>query len=150
PQLLERCARRQAPTPERLLLPRAWQAHITEVGGDSSLLRDLSRALEGPQATAGFAVALGAVTALSHAQAEAAAQASAGAFHRALKIQPDHVVAALNLIEALAALGQTQLVCDGAQRLLRRLLRPVAAEDLEGPLYPPGYSLFRVEWERTA
>ena len=80
------------------------------------------------------------------------ARAAARCFRRALEADSRDAAAALNLIEALAALGKNELAADGARRALALLdrgggLGPAAAD---GGRFPPEFDVFRVEWERAA
>ena len=76
----------------------------------------------------------------------------AESFRQALAADPTHLVAALNLVEALTALGEPTLATDGARRILAALDRnpPPASDVLDAPHFPPGFDTFRVEWERAA
>src|SRR5262249_53096927 len=151
PGLRERLAGRPSLPPERELLARSWQALGAADAGDVTLVDDLGRALSSPDAGPALALARGAGAGprpppQRPARAEALRRCAAD-LHRACVQAPRHALAPLCLVEALALLGQHELAADGARRLLRRLADRVTAEDLDGPLFPPGYSLFRVEWE---
>src|SRR5262249_29365880 len=79
-------------------------------------------------------------------------QEVAGHFRRAVECDPQNIVAALNLIEALTTLNQTTLARQGAQRLLQALDRGQGGtwETLDAGHLPTGFDLFRVEWEKAA
>ena len=61
-------------------------------------------------------------------------------------------MAGLNLVEALLACGQKQAAAEQALHSLEQLDRcPQLSQDvLEAPCLPPGFELFRIEWERAS
>jgi GT2 family glycosyltransferase len=61
-------------------------------------------------------------------------------------------MAQLNLVEALASAGQTQVACQRANRLLAKLneLQETDASSVDAPHWPPGFDWFRVAFERAA
>jgi tetratricopeptide (TPR) repeat protein len=137
-----------APDEEDALLDRTWQAISCAEGRDDGLARALERALAGRPGAAGLHNALGVVRAVAGAPPAAVVEH----FRRAVAADPGHLVAVLNLVEALVALDDRALATDGARRLLAALDREpgLAAGVLDAPHYPPGFDLFRVEWERAA
>jgi tetratricopeptide (TPR) repeat protein len=109
------------------------------------------------------AVAVRPSAALHNALGLAAALASAGGgragpivaathFGRALEADPGFAPAALNRAEALAAAGQTDAAAQQARRTLELLERgaPLGPGARDACHYPPGFDVFRVEWERAA
>jgi GT2 family glycosyltransferase/Tfp pilus assembly protein PilF len=154
PDLLTRCVRRPTPHPTEALLIRSWQALGSSDGGDLSLVEDLSVALRQQPHSAGLHNALGLATALASLRngPTTAAEQPAAHFRHALEADPGYVVATLNLVEALARLGQRDLAAEGARRLLGALdrwpdLDPTA---LDAGRFPPAFDHFRVAWERAA
>jgi tetratricopeptide (TPR) repeat protein len=83
---------------------------------------------------------------------------AANAFQDAWSADPRHLVAGLNLVEALVALDQRPQAIDQDRRVLAildevmgdadRLATP-AYEWVDDPLYPFGFDLLRCEWERA-
>src|SRR4029453_1225050 len=69
-------------------------------------------------------------------------------FRRAVVAQPSHVMARLNLAEALAAAKQVQPAVDQARQALA-LLQALTL-DVDALHFPLDYDVFRVEWERAA
>jgi hypothetical protein len=143
------------------LLRRLGQALSAGVLVDRSLPAEL----EAAQATQPFTAAL--PHALGLAQALAArgagpttadhARAVAGAFYRAVNRDPTHIVAFLNLAEALIGSGQREHAAGAARHalaLLERGLTPgmdtkSSPTWLDAGHFPPGFDAFRVEWERA-
>jgi glycosyltransferase involved in cell wall biosynthesis/tetratricopeptide (TPR) repeat protein len=132
------------------LTARVWQALGAADAGDPTLAADLLSGppspLRGGGGGEGFRLnALGVVEALAGRDPRAAARC----FQQAALA--GGVVAALNVVEALAVLGEKSLAAEGARKLLARLLGGgLPPRELDQPHYPPGYTLFRVEWERAA
>jgi glycosyltransferase involved in cell wall biosynthesis/tetratricopeptide (TPR) repeat protein len=156
PALGERSRQRVALGAEEGLLDRTWQALAsTDPAGDAALASDLEAAL-GRQPTASLHNALGLV--LTRAApgwglvTGSLAELAADSFRRALRLDPGHLTAGLNLVEALVGSGQTPEAIDLARCLLRSLERmpPLPAVVLDAPHFPPAYDHFRVEWERAA
>jgi predicted O-linked N-acetylglucosamine transferase (SPINDLY family)/GT2 family glycosyltransferase len=149
PRLLERCRARPAWGGEAALLARTWQAAGAADGGDPALCADLSAALAENSSSAALHNALGVASALAGA---GGAAEPAGHFRRAVAVSPRHAPAALNLVEALAGMGERDLAAEGARRLLALVERGggLAPEALGAPHYPPAFDHFRVEWERAA
>src|SRR5262249_59860514 len=60
-------------------------------------------------------------------------------------------VAELSLLEVLGVLARRDQAIPRARQLLARLLdQGFPASALDTPAFPPGYTTFRVEWERAA
>ena len=146
--LRARAARRQPPGEEDLLLGRVWEALSAVGGADPALAEDLQATVAGGKLSAALANARGLAAALAGQGPAAAARH----FRMALEGDSKHAVASLNLVEALAEMGQRDLAADGARRLLGLLGRGEGLDPatLDAPHYPPGFDLFRVEWERAA
>jgi tetratricopeptide (TPR) repeat protein len=136
------------------LVTRTMQALGAADTGDAILIPDIDAALS-EKPNAALHVARGMLEALHRRDARGrlsleSLHVVAGHFHRAVQCSPENPVAALNVIEVLAALGEKALAIEGARRLLGRLLSdPPAMEELELPHFPPAYDFFRVEWERV-
>jgi glycosyltransferase involved in cell wall biosynthesis/predicted Zn-dependent protease len=148
PQIEGRSRSRPRPGDDDLLLPRTWQLLSAAEGSDPSLADDLRRALQDRPRDATLHNALG----LTLARTGAELPAVATAFQDGWLADPRHVVAGLNLAEALARLGQPAEAADQAGRTLAMLDRlgrlPQQAQD--DPRYPPGFDHFRIEWEKAA
>jgi GT2 family glycosyltransferase/tetratricopeptide (TPR) repeat protein len=150
PDLERRIQQRLARTGTGIELPaRLWQALGTVEQEDASLPRGLAHELVTHTGRAELHHALGFVTAR-----EGKANGVEGYFRRALGCDPGHLMARLNLVEALAAAGQRQPAIDQARQTLARLEEPPSCASrnswLDAPHYPPAFDLFRVEWERAA
>src|SRR5262249_48330480 len=76
-------------------------------------------------------------------------------FRRAAETEPGHLVARLNLAEALTVAGRRDEAADEARHALG-MLNAAEWEGGDGPSwadsghFPPAVDLFRVEWERAA
>jgi predicted O-linked N-acetylglucosamine transferase (SPINDLY family)/glycosyltransferase involved in cell wall biosynthesis len=155
PALVGRAGRRPAWGGDEALLARTWQALGACDGGDPALAADLAAAAAARPGSAALHNALGLAEALAGPGGRAgapAAERAARHFHRALAADPRHAVAALNLVEALAEMGEGGLAAEGARRALALLERGagLTPEALDAPHYPPAFDHFRVEWERAA
>jgi hypothetical protein len=145
------------------LLDRCWQA-LGSDAADPTLAHDLTAALgEAPGTadpaagrTAALHNALGLAGVLAFRgrgrMPTAAALAAAEHFRRAVEVQPAHVLAGLNLAGALAAARPAPGAVQEARRTLAVFdrLPEVDPDGLDGGHFPPGFDLFRVEWERAA
>jgi GT2 family glycosyltransferase/tetratricopeptide (TPR) repeat protein len=156
PDLGERVPHRPAPEPEHDLQARTWQALGSGGRPEPALAADLAAALVRQPHAANLHNALGLVLTLDGQAGgplpAARAEQATGYFRRALAHEPGHLVAGLNLVEALAATGQTSPAVEQARRLLAQLDRAGEARPgwLDAGHFPPGFDLFRVEWERAA
>jgi GT2 family glycosyltransferase len=155
PGIQQRARRRPRVAREDMLLARAWQGLGAADAGDPTLDADLDAALAlAPSAS--LHNARGLAEALAHRPGRGydheVLHRSTGHFRQAMGCDAAHPVANLNLVEALAALGESKLAAEGARRLLALLDRPGAADPaaLGCPRFPPGYDHFRVAWERAA
>lgn len=138
------------------LVARTWQTLSSSNGSDPALSRDLAAALVERPTVAAVHNALGLVSSLANQRqgrlARAATEAAAGYFQRAVASEPDHLVAGLNLVEALAALDQKTQAMEQARRVLT-ILDQAGNQNLApltDPHFPPAFDVFRVEWERAA
>jgi glycosyltransferase involved in cell wall biosynthesis/Flp pilus assembly protein TadD/predicted O-methyltransferase YrrM len=158
PAIQERARLRQTSTPMSAyslsgLLSRTWQALSSP--GDPTLQDDLLQAQGREPGNAeihnafGLAAAVRAPT--GRITGEVARQACEH-FRAALLADPRHLVAGLNLVEALTGLGNTPQAVEAARQLLRAV--DAGAGDnatlLDAPRFPHAFDLFRVEWERCA
>src|SRR5207244_1080186 len=76
---------------------------------------------------------------------------AAGHFGRAVEADSSHVMAGLNLAEALALCGKREAAVAQAQRTLGVLeAGSQSALWIDTPHFPGGFDFFRVEWERAA
>ncbi len=156
PQISERSRQRPTPSPEESLSIRTWEALSSTSGPGPRLARDLAAALVLRPFDAGLHNALGLVEALEAKReglAEPAQAARAvGYFQRAIAHEPGHVVAGLNLVEALVALQQYPQAIEQARRVLTIVERTgrLDFQMLDAGHFPPVFDFFRVEWERAA
>ncbi|MGE3804185.1 MAG: glycosyltransferase [Gemmataceae bacterium] len=152
PTIVERSTRRLHIDGDDELLARTWQLVGSSPGHDSTLFRDL-RARVKEQPTAELFNALGiAVACINNrgSRFEASlAHTAVEFFEQACALDPQDVVAGLNLVEALAGLQQFPRATEVARRVLAVLDsdRPLS---LDGPHFPPVFDPFRVQWERAA
>jgi GT2 family glycosyltransferase/tetratricopeptide (TPR) repeat protein len=142
---------------ESTLLARCWQAvSCAQCAGDPALTNDLGAALATAPRSASLHNALGVAVTVAGSAAGAAtvnhAEQAAGYFRRALAHDPNHILAGLNLVEALVGLDQKPEAIDQAWRTLYVLDRTDAEHlpGLDDCHFPPAFDHFRVEWERAA
>lgn len=153
PGLRERVPRRPRLEGIPGLFARTWQALSAGEEGPA-LEADLASALAREPGQAELHNALGLVQTVRGRRggpvtAELSRRA-AGHFRLALNCDPRHPVAALNLAGALAGAGEREPAADVARRALSALGSSPDPEALDAAPFPPGYDLFRVEWERAA
>jgi GT2 family glycosyltransferase/predicted Zn-dependent protease len=153
-RLQARVGQRPALEPEADLLARTWQALGSSPSGDPVLEYDLANALVARPGSAALHNALG-LTVARKADGpgpQAVAERAAGHFRRALERDPAHLLAGLNLAEALAQAGQPHAAREQARQTLDRLdpAGGAAPAGLDAGPFPPGFDLFRVAWERAA
>jgi glycosyltransferase involved in cell wall biosynthesis/predicted Zn-dependent protease len=155
PVLVERVQQRRQLSPAARLIGRVWQRLTTAEPDDPTLGANLAAALTGGPADAHWHNALGLLGALAGFQQGAisppALAQALGHFRRAVAADPHHPVVRLNLAEALMASGAGREATEHATATLN-LLGEVGADPLawEAVHFPPGFDLFRVEWERAA
>src|SRR5262249_14549926 len=155
PVLQEGAVRRLRAEGSEDLLARTWEAVSAHDGADPALAADLLAALarqSGPgDLHNGLGLTLTLVGPGPRPTTTALAQVAAGHFRDAVTSDPRHLIAGLNLVEAMAALGQQTVAIEGARRALAALARGqgLTPRALDGIRFPPGYDFFRVEWERA-
>jgi glycosyltransferase involved in cell wall biosynthesis/Flp pilus assembly protein TadD len=155
PELQARASQRRPADRDTALRGRVWQA-LGPYGPDPTLVADLQAALTSEPASAELHNALGLVETLAGRVGgritAPLAERAAGHFLRALRADPRHLLAALNLAEALAAVEQTSQAADLARRTLVLLGQEQAAGRPvpDGGHFPPAQDLFRLEGERAA
>jgi GT2 family glycosyltransferase/Tfp pilus assembly protein PilF len=150
------------------LMARTWEALSSSDSTDPTLARDLAGALVEHPHDGGLHNALGLVVALTERGqgpiTVEVARKAAGYFQRALDNEPDNVMAGLNLAESLVGTEQKQAAVEQVKRTLAGLARGSRTDGrgsnydcigeamnwLDAPHFPPGFDLFRVEWERAA
>jgi GT2 family glycosyltransferase/tetratricopeptide (TPR) repeat protein len=138
------------------LLARSREALSRGDGGDAGLPADLTLALADHPRSADLHNALGlAVTLAAQGRGPttaALAEKALGHFRAAVQHEPDHALAGLNLVEALVGIGLASEAVEQARRTLAVLDRADARLPgwVEAGHFPPGFDLFRVEWERAA
>ena len=157
PDLQQRCRQRPEIDRRSELLARTWQALASGRCRDRLLVSDLEAAAAETPADAGLHNALGlAVTVAGQGTGPVTATLAERAvvhFRRAREADPDHLVAGLNLVEALVGCRQGARAVEVARELLARLeeeKKPLSPEVLEAGHFPPAFDHFRVEWERAA
>jgi GT2 family glycosyltransferase/tetratricopeptide (TPR) repeat protein len=135
---------------------RVWQALCQSKGCDPGLSQDIATALAREPRSAAMQHALGLAVTLDNRAAglpfAEVAERACGYFQRAAEKDPLHVMANLNLAEALAISGRPQAAVEAAQRALA-LVDQEPSRDLQGldaGHFPPGFDFFRVEWEKAA
>jgi glycosyltransferase involved in cell wall biosynthesis/Flp pilus assembly protein TadD len=150
--LHQRASSRQLPQGEETLLLRAWQRTQSGPGLDPTLVRDLEQTLASRPHQAGLLNALAVVLAYDFPKPNRRPPAVLDLLQRAWAADANHLIGGLNLAEALAATGQGEAAVEQARHTLDRLDRcPLLTPTvLDAPSLPPGFDLFRVEWERTA
>jgi FkbM family methyltransferase len=135
------------------LLLRTWQALQTYGEPDTALTSDLQQTLVDQPRCATLYHALAMALALeAHRRSSMDRSAVLKALRQALYYDPTHVMAGLNLAEALVGAGQISAAVQQARRtlaILRRFER-LSPQILDSAHLPPAYDHFRVEWERAA
>ena len=155
PQLQERAAQRPALQGNAALLARVEQAAGSMDGADVTLVTDLEAAAVEPNLPV-LCNALGVAMALAgKARGVASAPAAGEALkhiRQAVAANPMNPVVALNLIETLIGVNNIKEAVNGACLTLALLARipEWSAKQLDAPRFPPGFDVFRVEWERAA
>jgi glycosyltransferase involved in cell wall biosynthesis/Flp pilus assembly protein TadD len=150
---LAELARRRAAAPRcphQDLITRAWQAVGAAPGtDDADLVRELGAAVE---RTPEWAEGCNALGVLLGRGAGADGEQAAALFARAWSGSDRHAPAGLHLVEALARLGRREKALRPGRALLASLRQDGAlpAAVLDAVPAPPGFDVFRVEWERAA
>jgi glycosyltransferase involved in cell wall biosynthesis/tetratricopeptide (TPR) repeat protein len=148
PALRERAGTRAEREPDEDLHLRVWQALSTSMPVDASLLPDLEARLLAEPTSASLWNALGLV--LGRTGEDGGRRLEA--FRRAWVADSHHVLAGLNLAEALAQGKQAREAADQARSVLLALDAMPAGEarGLDEGHFPPAFDDFRVEWEWAA
>jgi GT2 family glycosyltransferase/tetratricopeptide (TPR) repeat protein len=137
-------------------MARVWQALGAEQQGDTRLVNDLAAALvkEPDSAILHNALGVALTVAESGARPIGAVQAAKalGYFQRALMHDPRDPVAGLNCTEALAKAGREDEAIAHARKTLAWLDErgDLTLSLRDSALFPPGFGILRVEWERAA
>jgi len=146
--------RERLANPEAERLPgRIWQAYLRNGDSDPGLAADLQRAAHTAAQPARWHNALGCVLAARCGRDRApAAQAALAEFQKAWAADATHVMAGLNLAEALFHLGQRLEAAEQARQVLAALPdgRSLPAFVLEAAHFPAEPTVFAAEWERAA
>jgi tetratricopeptide (TPR) repeat protein len=140
------------------IVSRAKARQGEEMGTGTVAALELSVPCEGLPESAELHLALGLAVAIRHPQDPAKALEH---FHRTVQLEPAHLMARLNLAEALALTGQKEQAIEQARRAWHGLEERVSrrgAENTEEPVpilsdvphFPPTYDFFRVAWEQAA
>lgn len=153
PALTKRAGLRAGPAQAEILETQLWQsmnAHLAP-----TLIPNLQTALASQPTNASLHNLLGLAAGRAHWRGgapEMAARAAVDHFRNAVACDPDHVLARLNLAEALAICGEKHLAAEACREGLRALERVVELEiaPLDAPHFPFGWDSFRLEWERAA
>jgi GT2 family glycosyltransferase/Tfp pilus assembly protein PilF len=154
-RLQERARQRPRVDPAEDLLARCGQAQSSVADADPALVADLAAALARRPQAAALHNALGLAVALAGAErgviTAPLAEQAMGHFRRALACDPAHVVAGLNLAEALMGVEQAAEAIAVARHTLAVLDSPaeLGPEVWDAGHFPPGFDHFRVEWERA-
>jgi Glycosyl transferases group 1 len=145
--------KRQTPAGTPALLMRSWELAQTTRENDPTFAADIEKAVAANPSCA----------ALHHAHAATLAHEAKGnqsadwspivhALREALRHDPTHAMASLNLAEVFRLFGQVSLATEQAKRTLALLDRHpgLSAETLDAPRLPYAYDQFHVQWERSA
>lgn len=157
PLLARRLTDRGLSPPRPDTAGRVWIAlGDAESTADSTLTPALSAAASAADPPPGVFNLLAVAAARDAARAggvdEASVQAAASALRQAVQADPTHPLARLGVAEALSAIGDEKEAVRELRELLGWLARDDAPADLAAwgaPRFPPGFDLFRVEWERA-
>jgi tetratricopeptide (TPR) repeat protein len=156
PLLEQRSQARPVVAENEALLGRTWELLCgADPHADPTLVRDLAAYLAGQKDAAALHNALGLAIACSAQQDGRITAAVAGqaldSFRRTVAADPAHLLAGLNLAEALVVVEQHREAIAQARRTLAVLDRaPLSRALLDGAHFPAAWDHFRVEWERAA
>lgn len=144
PAMQTRANRRPALDPGDDLQARAWLALTSASSEDAALVRDLAAAVAAEPRSASLHNFIGLLTDPASTAVEH--------FRTALARDPGHVMAGLNLAEALNLVGDNSQALDQARRTLTILDRQASLDPLvlDAGHFPRGMDLFQVEWQRAA
>jgi GT2 family glycosyltransferase/predicted Zn-dependent protease len=155
PDLLQRRKQRRPPGEVDALLSRCLQLSAATRNDDANLVHDLEVTLRAQPESAALHNALGQAilwTNRNPALARTSAEVSAEHFQRAVSCRPDHLLARLNLAEALAAAGEKARATAAARQALAALEQSgaLAPSCLDGLPFRADYGFFRIACERAA
>jgi GT2 family glycosyltransferase/tetratricopeptide (TPR) repeat protein len=155
PALAARARHRVQPTPRDALFTRLWQATYATPRSDAELVSDLDAALAAEPNSAPLHNALGLALSLAHRHPryeKPAAEVAADHFRRAVELSPGHLVARLNLAEALHSAGDAKTATEQCLQALAALERPTDLDPMSFDCgqYHAQFDDFRVLWERAA
>jgi GT2 family glycosyltransferase/Tfp pilus assembly protein PilF len=148
----QRVARPAMPDP----IDRVWEGLGTHGPLSPQLVPEVEAALAANRNSPSLHNAMGLAVALAQGHGRAGSSTSAeivaGHFLEALKCNPAHVVAGLNLAEALIAFQQKAAALETGRRTLAALAADTNASPtwLDDGHLATGFDVFRVEWERCA
>jgi GT2 family glycosyltransferase/tetratricopeptide (TPR) repeat protein len=127
---------------------------------DPTLTHDLESALASEPYSASLHNALGLVLSRTHPNGDAiVAEVAAEHYRQAITSQPGHLVARLNLADALSTAGQKDAAIEEIKQALAVLEKGVGPSEITGsdPFFPlddgpfaADFGWFRVEWEKAA
>jgi len=150
PVLLERAQERRPRGQPPSLQARLWQTLSTGQPEDASLPADLAAALVAEPKSASLHNALGLASAAAEpgrVSSATLAQTAAGYFERAVACDPTHIMAELNLAEALAIFGQPQAAIERALRTLDVLNRQPERNERAAFGCRSGFQPDRTDWK---
>jgi GT2 family glycosyltransferase/tetratricopeptide (TPR) repeat protein len=143
------------PEPQRRLLARCWQASAATRPEAPSLVRDLETAVRAKPVSTALHHALGLAVAWADrhpSAASACAAVAASHFRAAVERDPGHLVARLNLAEALASSGQAEAALAEVRQALGMPEQPGAEPPawLREGFLRLDFGPLRVGWEHAA
>jgi tetratricopeptide (TPR) repeat protein len=158
PQVVERCRSRCSAPAQRssveVLRERTWEAISSAEAGDKGLAPDIVEFISPghPDAALNNACGLALIRHLVHEIGDPEFRAAVEHFRQAVRDDPSHILARLNLVESLLAnqrgdeaLSEARAALIAAHQWLFRDLRQCPW--LDDGHYPPVFDTFRVEWE---
>jgi GT2 family glycosyltransferase/tetratricopeptide (TPR) repeat protein len=155
PILFERSRHRAVPSKLEALSVRVWQAFHAPIRSDPMLPHDLdaSVASEPNSAALHNLAGLALTRTYQHPKTDVAvAEVAADHFQQAVNLSPSHLLARLNLAEALNIAGDRQSAIEQCQHGLVALERSGDLDSamLDGGQFVSQFDDFRVLWERAA
>lgn len=146
-ELSERASHRAAWNYREQLLARVEQAIAADTAADATLLADLTTACAGEAGDAPLRQALALLYAARGEYVVAAEQ-----LQQLLKTDPGHLLAGLYRAESLARAGRGADAVAQARQTLAVLdaTEQLDLPSLNAPPYPPGRTVFAIEWDRAA
>jgi GT2 family glycosyltransferase/Flp pilus assembly protein TadD len=155
PALAERTRDRVAPAHGEALQVRMWQALHAPARPDRSLMRDLDAALAAEPKSAALHNAIGVLLPRMYPQQRTeriVADLAAHHFEEAVAHSPTHLVARLNLAEALTVAGDTQAAIEATRQALAVVQRTAELDPstLDSSPFQFQFDDFRSSWERAA